>query len=197
MSETSITDQFAIVLANAAFQRVVVSIQMSRGQPQIPDHPYTVQLRRRLHQPGQHKLEEGLVIDHPEPEALPRAADHINQQHRGRPLDHRASCGRDALIITPEIEAVLASVQLADPDLHQRHEFSLTTGRAEMLHNATLAMPLLHDLDRGRSRPGPHFPQIRTHPPILTSPLVPQNHPFQSPDKHKHSHTTNSCGTQA
>src|SRR5690625_1413824 len=48
-------------------------------------------LRGRLDDPGQHKLEESLVIDLVEPEPGPRCLDHVDQPPRPFPSDHRTT----------------------------------------------------------------------------------------------------------
>jgi len=79
---------------------------------------------------------------------------------------------------------------------HQRRELGVGMGRPQMLHDHSLAVLGLHDLHRGRTRPGLHFPQIRAHKPDSNRPLVPEKHQPRAPDKHKQSRNTPTCGSQ-
>ena len=171
MPETGGLDLGAVVVVDTSTQAAFHGRQVHRLNSQLGQHPQTVDLRGRFHQPGEHQLEERLISDHVEPETPPRRGNHIDQQPRRGPVNHRPGTGRDALIIQPQVQAGLVRVQPVVSDLHQRHQPGLVMGRTQMLQNPALTTPLLHDLDRHRPRGGLHLPQERTHPTDPTDPI--------------------------
>ena len=164
MPETGGLDLGAVVVVDTSTQAAFHGRQVHRLNSQLGQHPQTVDLRGRFHQPGEHQLEERLIGDHVEPQTPPRRGNHIDQQLRRRPVNHRPGTSRDTLLIQPQVQAGLVRVQPVVPDLQQRRQFGLVMGRAEMLKDPALTMTLLRDLDRHRPRGGLHLPQERTHP---------------------------------
>ncbi|MFT4216519.1 MAG: hypothetical protein QM619_04950 [Micropruina sp.] len=66
---------------------------------------------------------------------------------------------------------------------HVWGQFGLRVRRAEMLQDPPLAVLLLHDLHRHRTRSRLHLPQKRAHNPDPTDRLVPQTPHPNLPDK--------------
>ena len=176
----------SVVTSHATTQRGVVGVLVERVHAELVDHPDAVAFRGRLDEPGCDQLEERLVIDHGEPEPAPGGPDRIHQEFRSCPGDYRDRTHRRTVGIDTQLQGGLAGVKLVVAGPHQRRELGVGMGRPQMLHDHSLAMPLFHDLHRGRTRPGLHFPQIRAHKPDSNRPLVPQNHPPQAPDKQEH-----------
>ncbi len=161
--DTRRCELFSVLLRSTALQRLVVGVVMAWRDTEFLDHLETIQLRGRLHQPGQHELEERLILDPAEPEPIPNGADHLHQQPRGFPLHDHPSAAEPAPGIVVEVQCRLVRRELVPPDLQQRCQLRFCMGGTQMLQDPALPMPLLHDLDSRRPRGSLHFPQERTH----------------------------------
>ncbi len=178
------------ILGGAPFQASLHRRQMHWNRP-------SSLITRRLSsfevdQPGQHpagRTPSSSITPNPScptTHESPRSAAASGTTPRPRPLPARAT------LVQPEIKLLLAGVQLLGTDLDQRGQFGLAVSRAEMLQDLLLAVLLLHDLHRHRTRSGPPpsaetGSQARSYRPI-SAPNTPPN----SPDKaQRHRNPTN------
>ena len=170
------------------------------------EHANRIELRGRLHQACQHDLLEHLVLDDPEaqsrirssqrgPEHVTGGPHHANTAGpscSGRARWSRSSrderglslCGSGRrgirLRAHAQIERLLLALENLAAPLDQQCDLDRAMARADVLDDLKLPVPLSDDLDRSRSRPGPHLPHERHPVSIPKRSPEPANHQFSA-----------------
>ena len=150
-------DPIAVVERGTSAKSRSEGVAMRGSNTQLAQDTHSLTNRGRLHDPGQHELEERLVIDDVEPQRAPSSGNDVDQGPRGLRLDHP-----DAVIrcrLHAEVELALALVQPGTSDLHQDREFGIGVGRPEMIHDDVATAFAASDLNRGGTRGRLHLPQ--------------------------------------
>lgn len=193
VGEAHLRQPAPVVAVEAAFERALPGPQRRRDPSQVRQNTVDVEQARGLHDPRDHQVPEGLVVQNVEPDRVVHPADRVIQQPR-RGLEHLRRWNQPLLLTLArraeqgalagrldqpglrhnrrqtEVELTLTVIGDKPPRLRdEQPQLGLVVRGTHMTHDPTLPTDRLHDLDRRRPRSGTHAPDPDHQPTLLSA----------------------------
>jgi hypothetical protein len=168
---TGLRDHGPVIPPGHALEAAHERHAMRGRDPDLGQDADGVQLAGRLDHPGQDQRPERPIAETIQAQVVVDAGQDLPQDQRGRALDHRwRPRSVRAGVAQIQIQSQLPGMAAFPGDLQQHGELVVGVGRADVLDAQHAPAPLVHDLDRGRTRGGLHPPHEHAHPARLPTP---------------------------